>query len=129
MSNNCSKDTVIDNALVDAQEYSSVIFHLFYKNVEYVDWRHEHRNLPYNEDNTIHSFYKNGELNGEIVIDNERQRWYFARANGWAVLPFSIGKYTFSKFKDAYFNSIDKFDRMFVKYMQETLLNMYYVED
>ena len=129
MSINCGKMTAIDDALANASEFSSVIFKVFYKNIEYVEWRHEHRGMPYNNDNVIYNCFKNGEPNGEIVRDDKKQRWYFVRANGWAVLPFSIGKYTFSRFKNAYFTDIDKFDRMFVKYMQEALLNMYYVED
>ena len=126
--NNCVKVTNIDQALATMRDNSDIIFNMFYKNIEYVDWLVQYHNLPYTEENTILSKYKNGDINGEIVIDNERQCWYFARSSGWAVLPFSIGKYTFSKFKTAYFNNIDKFDKMFANYVQETLLNKYYVD-
>lgn len=126
--NNCTKVTEIDLALEIMQDTSTVIFDMFYKNIEYVDWLAQYHNLPYTESNTISSRYKNGNLNGEIVIDDTRKCWYFARSSGWAMLPFSIGKYTFTKFKNAYFNNIDKFDKMFAAYVQETLLNKYYVD-
>ena len=126
--NNCLKNTIIDMTLEISQEISDVIFYMFYKNANYVDWFADHHNFAYTENNTISSRYKNGNLNGEIVIDNVRQCWYFARANGWVVLPFKIGKYTFTTFATAYFNNIDKFDKMFANYVQETLLNKYFID-
>ena len=91
--NNCTKVTKIDLALEIMQDTSTVIFDMFYKNVGYVDWLAQYHNLPYTESNTISSRYKNGNLNGEIVIDNTKKCWYFVRSSGWAVLSFKIGKY------------------------------------
>ena len=128
MATNCLKNTDIVSALEVAQNNSTIIFNLFYKNVEYISWLEQYHNLKYDNDHVICNKYKNGDTNGEIIIDNDRKCWYFARATGWAILPFNIGKYTFSRFKKAYFNNIDAFDKMFVNYMQEKLLNMYYIE-
>ena len=123
MSTSCLKSTNIINAIYDAAQFSSQIKNKFFLDIEYVSWLEQNNELQFDKDHVICNYYKNGDINGIIIIDNKNNRWLFQRSYGWLILPFNVNKKIFEEFKIIYFKNIDSFDKKYMKYMQKQLLN------
>lgn len=116
MSTNCLRNTIISDAVENAANFSDKFKQQFFAAVEEVDSLIQAGKIDYSL--SIRNFYKNGDVNGEIIIDTANKRYLFIRFCGWFILPFSAGEQLFEELKQKYFSRIELFDKKYEKYIQ-----------